>query len=241
MITHYRAWHTGGVRIIDRPMSRRAVDWHMTYGPEHQTATLRRNGSSETVTSHTVRTVTRDGRMLRVDWLAVDGSAYVWWDDVRPVTDDGHSVLCAWPYRPCVADCPHLLEWSSHKFSAPLAERLHTLTLDSNQDDDLGDADTFGWFARFNAERAMLSVDSQGFVGVAVFESAADLASAWAGLERQELWAIVDELDTSECDELFLIIDTARHNGTPPDLDEIRAHLHAHRACWQRNAWRLEV
>lgn len=155
--------------------------------------------------------------------------------------ETGHSILCAWPYRPCAAFCEHLEAWESRKFSAPLAERLWTLTLDSNQDEELGDAESFGWFARFDHERAMLSVDSQGFVGVSVFESESDLKSAWADLEKQHAWTQVDVLDTSECDELFLIIDTARHLGLAPDLGTVADHIHHHDACAERNAWVLEA
>lgn len=155
--------------------------------------------------------------------------------------ETGHSILCAWPYRPCVEFCEHLAEWESRKFTAPLAERLWTLTLDTNQDAELGDADTFGWFARFDHERAMLSVDSQGFVGVSVFESTEDLNTAWTALEREHAWSTLNELNTSECDDLFLIIDTARHNGTVPDMDEVTAHVREHRACFDRNAWVLEA
>lgn len=152
-----------------------------------------------------------------------------------------HSILCAWPYRPCQDFCEYLTEWDSRKFSAPLAERLWTLSLDSNQDAELGDADTFGWFARFDHERAMLSADSQGFVGVSVFESVADLNTAWDALEREQVWAVVNELGTGECDDLFLIVDTARHNSTTPDMGEIREHVHGHRACFERNAWVLDA
>lgn len=152
-----------------------------------------------------------------------------------------HSILCAWPYRPCQTFCEYLTDWQSYKFSAPLAERLWTLSLDTNQDAELGDADTFGWFARFDQDRAMLSANSQGFVGVSVFESAEDLNTAWTDLERQYEWSIVDELSTSECDDLFLIVDTARHNGSAPDMGEIEEHVHTHRECRDRNAWILEA
>ncbi|MET9385322.1 hypothetical protein ABZY09_30685 [Streptomyces sp. NPDC002928] len=155
--------------------------------------------------------------------------------------ETGHSILCAWPYRSCVEFCAYLKDWESHKFSAPLAERLWTLSLDTNQDAELGDADTFGWFARFDHALAMLSADSQGFVGVSVFESVTDLNTAWEALEREHVWSIVNELSTSDCDELFLIVDTARHLGLAPDMGTVADHIHHHAECFDRNAWILEA
>lgn len=161
--------------------------------------------------------------------------------------ETGHSILCAWPYRPCVAFCEHLDGWESRKFSAPLAERLWTLTLDSNQDAEIGEAEGFGWFALFERDLAMLSVDAQGFVGVAVYESLPDAHAAWADLGRQynehHTRAVVDALDTSACDDLYQIVYV--HNvynvGGLASLDDITEHVNTHRECHDRNAWALDA
>jgi hypothetical protein len=74
-----------------------------------------------------------------------------------------------------------------------------------------------------------------------VFESVEDLNTAWVDLERLYTWSVLDGLNTAECDELFLILDTARHNGTAPDMGEITEHVQGHRACFEHNAWVLEA
>jgi len=52
---------------------------------------------------------------------------------------------------------------------------------------------------------------------------------------------LIDALDTSECDELFLIIDTARHIGTLPSHKEVEGHIQSCEECHNRNAWALEA
>lgn len=71
------------------------------------------------------------------------------------------------------------------KFSSELAERLYALSLDSAQDETIGASDELGWYARFNAERAILGEDSQGFVDAEQFETDELLDVSWL--------AIVDE------------------------------------------------
>ncbi|MDX3260774.1 hypothetical protein PV336_16255 [Streptomyces sp. MI02-2A] len=155
--------------------------------------------------------------------------------------EEGHSALCGWPYRACVDFCAHLEGWDSHKFSSPLAERLHVLTLDSSQDAELGNTDTIGWFARFDRERAILSVDDRGFVNVVTYDTDAALTAAWEYGEAREAWSYVDALTIGECDALFLIVDTARHIGSAPDLGEIREHIESCKACHDVNAGLLDV
>lgn len=48
-----------------------------------------------------------------------------------------------------------------------------------------------------------------------------------------------DALDTT-CDGLFLIIDTARHNGFPPRDTDIREHIRTCRECFDANAGLIE-
>lgn len=70
--------------------------------------------------------------------------------------------------------------YRSHKFGNDIrAEILWGMTLDNGQTEDLGEADTFGWFAYFKDFRAILQADSEGFVSVAVYDGPeADKAAA---------------------------------------------------------------
>jgi hypothetical protein len=75
------------------------------------------------------------------------------------------------------------------KFNSPLAERLYELSLDGSQDAEIGDAETLGWYARFNREFAILHVDSQGFVDAEEFETLSEFTLAWQGIEDEYvLW-----------------------------------------------------
>lgn len=157
----------------------------------------------------------------------------------------GHDILCDFPNRDCIAECG-VADGSSSKFgNSPLAERLYEFTLDSSEDASLGESESFGWYALFAPERAILDVDSQGFVGVVRYDDESAARTAWTELEEryEEHWVrgVVDALDASECDELFLIIDTARHINTLPSLDEISHHIQSHPACHDRNAWALDA
>lgn len=115
-----------------------------------------------------------------------------------------------------------------HKFSSILAEDLYQETLESWQDSELGDAETFGWFALFLDDQAILSVDSQGFVSVFMYNTMADTEAAWEELEEQheafELQGLIDSLSL-ECDGLFLLVDTLKHVGSTVDLDALLDHV----------------
>lgn len=74
---------------------------------------------------------------------------------------------------------------SSHKFDNLLAERLHGSSLESFQDADLGDAETFGWHALFKGDKAILNTNSQGFVSVTVYESEEEAEAKWEELENE--------------------------------------------------------
>lgn len=122
---------------------------------------------------------------------------------------------------------------TSGKFQNGLAERLD----DSSEwaDDTMGDVEGFGHFALFKSDRAMLQTDNFGFVGVTRFDTEALTQTAWESLardyERFCLAGLEDALPTGECDEVFLIFDTARHVNSVPDRDEIREHVHQCRIC----------
>lgn len=109
----------------------------------------------------------------------------------------------------------------SSKFASPLAEELYDCTLDSFQDDELGESDSFGWFALFREVGAILSVDSQGFVSV---ETPDDVSARWQELSDRWAWFQLGHLNES-CDGLFLILDTARHGGRIPDFEEVFYHI----------------
>lgn len=80
MITHYRPWPDGTVRIVERPMSPSQRDYAVGEAVE----AFRRLPSFRDLDlhAHRVDTTTREGRPLRVDWLAEDGVAYAWFEEV---------------------------------------------------------------------------------------------------------------------------------------------------------------
>lgn len=116
-----------------------------------------------------------------------------------------------------------------HKFSSILAEDLYQGTLESWQDSELGDAETFGWFALFLDDQAILSVDSQGFVSVFTYGTMADTEKAWEELEEQheafEMLHYLTERLSLECDGLFLLVDTLKRIGSTVDLDALLDHV----------------
>lgn len=72
-------------------------------------------------------------------------------------------------------------------FSSSWAERLYKLTLETWQADELGEAETFGWYAHFPAERTILWIDSLGFVYDKRYASRKECNKAWRKLELE--WA----------------------------------------------------
>jgi len=82
-----------------------------------------------------------------------------------------------------------------HKFSSHRAERLYGETLESFQDEDLGDSD-WGWFALFKIEQAILNVDSQGFVSVDVYEDDTEMTRQWE--ELSEAWEQYNDEDEED-------------------------------------------
>lgn len=121
---------------------------------------------------------------------------------------------------------------TSDKFSNGLAERLY----DSDwADDTMGDVEGFGHYSLFLADCAILATDSQGFVTVEAYGTEAATQYAWDTLaghyERHCMSAMEDALPTGECEEIFLIFDTARHVNATPDRDEIREHVWQCRIC----------
>lgn len=78
---------------------------------------------------------------------------------------------------------------TSEKFSNYLAEELWEASLDSSQDAELGESESFGWFALFAEECAILHTDSRGFVSVSVLDSEEAARNSWAKLEEDyEMW-----------------------------------------------------
>ncbi|MFI0265599.1 hypothetical protein [Streptomyces luteogriseus] len=72
---------------------------------------------------------------------------------------------------------------SSRKFDNFLAEKLWDSSLSSFQDADLGESETFGWYALFRGYNAILHTNSQGFVSVTVHGSEEETESKWEELE----------------------------------------------------------
>lgn len=73
----------------------------------------------------------------------------------------------------------------SEKFSNFFAQELWDASLDSGQDETLGESDTFGWFALFKSDHAILHTGSQGFVSVDVLDSEQEAVEKWAKIEAE--------------------------------------------------------
>lgn len=85
---------------------------------------------------------------------------------------------------------------TSRKFSSHRAERLYGYTLESGQDEDLGDSD-WGWYALFKSEEAILNVDSQGSVSVEVYkDNDEEMTREWERISEE--WEQYNEDDEEE-------------------------------------------
>ncbi len=229
-------------------VSKRTIVW-LKRGDKRAELLLSETLVGEDLSTWSLRQAAKVRRMqgVREEGSVMLVASYGWEDTAPEATpaklgqEEGHNPLCGWPYRACVANCAHLEGWESHKYESPLAERLHALTMDSSQDAELGDTDTIGWFARFDHERAIIAVDDRGFVTAGTYTTPEALRISWEALEKEEVWSYVNALTIGDCNALFLIVDTARHNGTAPDLDEIRQHIDSHASCHEVNAGLLDV
>ncbi len=100
------------------------------------------------------------------------------------------------------------------KFEATtdLGEYLYELSLESGHDDELGDSETFGWYALFdgveieneNGEQetiyAILKEDSQGFITVDEYDDHEILMEEWNNLQ-EEYEEFEEEGDDEDDDE----------------------------------------
>jgi hypothetical protein len=71
-----------------------------------------------------------------------------------------------------------------------LGEELHAITMDSGQDDELGEVDGFGWYGLiidldYNGKVAHYIVheDNAGFFDYTVYDTETEAREAWAVLE----------------------------------------------------------
>lgn len=96
--------------------------------------------------------------------------------------------------------------YKSIKFGNDIrAEILYILSLDSNENESVGDADTFGYYALFHEFNAIMEINSQGFVSIHVHNSPAMVSADWNNIERDyDGW-----LDSPEDDYYF----TAEERG----------------------------
>lgn len=92
--------------------------------------------------------------------------------------------------------------YHSYKFSSELAEILHLFSMDSSQDEELGEADTFGWYALFRDCSAILACDSQGFVTASVYtdDQPESVETVWEELESQ--WEAHNTFECEVCGEV---------------------------------------
>jgi hypothetical protein len=68
------------------------------------------------------------------------------------------------------------------KFSSDKAERLYAESLEGTTE-SIGSVDELGWFGAFPDERAILTEDSQGFVGLDEYGTDTEYQAAWSALE----------------------------------------------------------
>lgn len=74
--------------------------------------------------------------------------------------------------------------YRSEKFGNDIhADILWRLSLDGHQDADLGEAETFGWFALFSEFSAILDVDCVGLVSLSEYNSPEHAKNAWQHVE----------------------------------------------------------
>lgn len=113
-----------------------------------------------------------------------------WHDDMESLTCRG-GVSKGEPHKPYSESEPY----HSYRTNGELAAVLEELTMSGTQDEDLGEVDTFGWFAYFRDSLAILSNDSQGFVFATTYESVEESDEAWETLSRAwERWEIDEQL-----------------------------------------------
>lgn len=75
---------------------------------------------------------------------------------------------------------------SNHgKFENELAKKLYEVSLESGQDEEVGDSSIDTWAALFKPELAILYEDSQGFITVDEFEDEESLMKHWEMLEKE--------------------------------------------------------
>lgn len=95
----------------------------------------------------------------------------------------------------------HPNEYRSHKFSSIEAEILWQLSLESAQSDDLGESNTFGWYALFRDFSAILMEDCCGNVSADVFERYTDCEAEWERIaDDYDEWAGDNVTDWREAD-----------------------------------------
>lgn len=87
-----------------------------------------------------------------------------------------------------------------------LGERLYGITLDGGCDDELGDAETFGWFALIlgidtsDPRCFIVSTDAQGFFYYDEYASPSLANNVWSHLER-EYETFTENADAEEVGE----------------------------------------
>jgi hypothetical protein len=91
---------------------------------------------------------------------------------------------------------------SNHgKFENELAKKLYEVSLESGQDEEVGDSSISTWAALFKPELAILYEDSQGFITADEFEDEESLMKHWEMLEKELRFE--DAEDSEEDSENF--------------------------------------
>lgn len=99
-------------------------------------------------------------------------------------------------WQACGLDCPMLTggkckkdsgNWcSGAKYSSAAAEILDAWSMHSSQDEESGNSDYGnGWHALFREKRAILHVNSQGFVSAWHVEESEDIDAVWKEIESK--------------------------------------------------------
>lgn len=85
------------------------------------------------------------------------------------------------------------------KFESSWAEHLWKLSRETWQAAELGEAESFGWYAFFPKELSILHEDSLGFVWVKSYASDKECRKAWKGL--RQAWYVFQEDEQDSLDE----------------------------------------
>lgn len=86
------------------------------------------------------------------------------------------------------------------KFGSLKTEILWHLSLDSYQDEETGESDSFGWYALFQEFSSILYTNSQGFVSSVEYPTREALMEEWNGIESDYARWLAEDPNTYDAE-----------------------------------------